>query len=169
MARPAKTTRARSGANRAKRDADAPEALDLDAYRDRLQAMKRQLETDLENRRQEASNLDGGAGEPGPGQHWEHAGYGDHLADDATELFEREKSLTLEGTLRDHLRQVESALDRIEAGTYGRCAVCGRPIGKERLNAIPETTLCLEHKAAAERESGSTGAVPSPNAWNVEA
>jgi len=161
MARSAKTTRAA-------RVADGTAALDLGEYRERLEAMQRQLETDLAAQRQDAVELDGGAGEPGPGQHWEHAGYGDHQADDATELFEREKALTLEGTLRDHLRQVETALKRMAAGAYGRCAVCDREIGAARLDVIPETTLCLEHKERAEREHGGGAGVPAPNAWNVE-
>ena len=161
MARSAKTTRAAQ-------EAVGTPALDLGAYRERLQAMQRQLGTDLDAQRQDAVELDGGAGEPGPGQHWEHAGYGDHQADDATELFEREKALTLEGTLRDHLRQVETALKRMAEGSYGRCAVCGRDIGAARLDVIPETTLCLEHKERAEREHGGARRRPGADAWNVE-
>jgi RNA polymerase-binding transcription factor DksA len=168
MARRAKTTGAAAGASGAEKEKGASAALDLGEFGERLQAMKRQLETDLDSQRQDSVEQDGGLGEPGPGQHWEHAGYGDHLADDATELFEREKALTLEGTLRDHLRQVDVALQRVADGTYGRCAVCGRAIGKERLDAIPETTLCLEHKEEAERERGVAAGVPAPNAWNVE-
>ena len=148
MARKAKNTGAAA-------ERGASDALDLNEYRDRLLAMKRQLEMDLLTLRQDEVSQDGGPGEPGPGQHWEHAGYGDHPADDATELFEREKTMTLERTLRDHQEQVETALGRIAAGSYGRCDVCGQPIGKERLDAIPETTLCLEHKAAAERQNGA--------------
>jgi RNA polymerase-binding transcription factor DksA len=154
MARKAKTTGAAADASGASQEKAASTALDLDEYRDRLLAMKRQLETDLLSLRQDEVEQDGGPGEPGPGQHWEHAGYGDHQADDATELFEREKAMTLERTLRDHQQQVETALGRIAAGSYGRCDVCGKPIGKERLDAIPEATLCLEHKAAAERGDG---------------
>jgi RNA polymerase-binding transcription factor DksA len=129
--------------------------LDVEKYRQRLQEMKAQLETDLANAQQDEVTQDGGPAEPGPGQHWEHTGYGDHLADDATELFEREKLLALDTTLRAHLRQVDRALKAIDEGTYGRCEVCGRPIGADRLRAIPETTLCLEHKAAAERQAGA--------------
>jgi RNA polymerase-binding transcription factor DksA len=129
--------------------------LNVQKYRRRLEEMKAQLESDVANNQQDEVAQDGGPGEPGPGQHWEHSGYGDHLADDATELFEREKLLSLETTLRGHLSQVERALKAIENGTYGKCEVCGRPIGAERLDAVPETTLCLEHKAAAERQAGA--------------
>jgi RNA polymerase-binding transcription factor len=42
------------------------------------------------------------------------------------------------------LEEVEAALERIEAGTYGTCQKCGREIGKQRLEAIPYTSLCVE-------------------------
>src|SRR5688572_32383113 len=92
---------------------------DLDSYRTRLQELKQQLEHDLEVSRQHSMSLSGGPDEPGSGQHWERSGYGDHQADDATEVFEREKELGLEQTLKAHLDQVERALKRVEAGTYG--------------------------------------------------
>jgi RNA polymerase-binding protein DksA len=129
----------------------ARDALDLDHYRTRLLDLKQQLEADLEAYRRGEQEIEGGLDEPGPGGHWEHAGYGDHLADDATEVFEKEKSVGLEMTLRDHLRHVEHALARIEEGTYGQCERCGKPIGKERLDALPETTLCIECKMQDER------------------
>jgi RNA polymerase-binding transcription factor DksA len=125
----------------------------VERYRQRLQKQHTQLENDLASLRQDEVTQDGGPGEPGPGQHWEHTGYGDHLADDATELFERAKGLTLERTLGDGLREVDEALRRIETGTYGACTVCGRPIGRERLDALPAASLCLEHQRAAERQS----------------
>jgi len=46
---------------------------------------------------------------------------------------------------------VDSALDRIAAGTYGWCARCGLPIGFARLEARPEATLCIACARAAER------------------
>ena len=49
-----------------------------------------------------------------------------HLADTATETYERELDEGLEEDAREQLRQIEKALGRIEAGTYGTCEVCGR-------------------------------------------
>ncbi|MDQ3702761.1 MAG: TraR/DksA C4-type zinc finger protein [Chloroflexota bacterium] len=146
--------------------ARTPAEIDVEQYRPRLVEMKGQLEADLAAYRRDEVDQDGGKDEPGSGQHWEHSGYGDHPADGATELFEREKNITLEQTLRDHLQLVEHALARVEEGTYGTCERCGRPIGAERLDAIPETTLCLEHKAEAER--GGSGGVATTNAWRAE-
>jgi RNA polymerase-binding transcription factor DksA len=127
--------------------------LEVERYRVRLAETKAQLELDLEAHRQRLANLDGGPDEPGPGGHWEHSGYGDHLADDATEVFEREKDLGLEQTLEGHLRQVEHALARIEQGAYGRCEQCGRAIAPARLDAMPEATLCIDCKAREEEQA----------------
>src|SRR5215210_2594353 len=115
--------------------------LNLDSARTRLHEMKMQLEHDIDTHRQSAMNLSGGPDEPGSGQHWERSGYGDHQADDATEVFEREKELGLELSLQAHLSQVDHALSRIEDGTYGQCERCGKQIAKARLEALPEATL----------------------------
>jgi DnaK suppressor protein len=67
-----------------------------------------------------------------------------HLADTASETFERELDEGLEeGALR-RLREVEEALTRIEEGTYGTCRICGREIPQERLEAVPWATLCID-------------------------
>ena len=66
-----------------------------------------------------------------------------HLADTASETYERELDEGLEEDAREQLRQVEEALARIEAGTYG-ISVCGKKIPLERLEAVPWTTLCID-------------------------
>ncbi len=58
---------------------------------------------------------------------------------------ERESDEVLEGIGAaglNELRQIKSALDRIENGTYGECASCGEAISQERLDAVPYTALC---------------------------
>jgi RNA polymerase-binding transcription factor DksA len=127
--------------------------LDVAQYQTRLREMKDQLERDLETHSQSVTMLSGGPDEPGSGQHWERSGYGDHQADDATELFEREKEVGLEQTLRAHMQQVNHALARIEDGTYGTCERCGKPIAKARLDAMPEATLCIECKGEIEQQA----------------
>lgn len=127
--------------------------LDLDSTRTRLREMQQQLQLDIDTHRERAMNLSGGPEEPGSGQHWERSGYGDHQADDATEVFEREKEQGLELSLQAHLDQVNHALARVEAGTYGECETCGKPIAKARLEALPEATQCIDCKAAAEAKT----------------
>ena len=56
----------------------------------------------------------------------------------------------------DELRAVQAALGRIESGSYGLCASCGRQIDPERLRAIPETPLCIDCASRAERHTAET-------------
>ncbi len=49
------------------------------------------------------------------------------------------------------LREIDKALERMKDGTYGLCEVCGKPIEEKRLEALPWTTLCIEHAAEAEK------------------
>jgi DnaK suppressor protein len=70
-------------------------------------------------------------------------GYGNHMADDATEAFEQAKDLALRQNLERLLDQVDDALEKFEAGTYGLCEQCGREIDPARLKALPHATLCL--------------------------
>jgi RNA polymerase-binding transcription factor DksA len=59
--------------------------------------------------------------------------------------------MSLANNARDMLLQTERALSRIALGTYGICEVCGKPIGKYRLQAFPRATLCMACKQAEER------------------
>ena len=67
-----------------------------------------------------------------------------HLADAASETYERELDEGLEEDAQAQLREVDDALARIEAGTYGTCTVCGKEIPVERLEAVPWTKLCID-------------------------
>ena len=69
--------------------------------------------------------------------------YDDHPADLASETFEREKDLALEGNIQDLLDKVNTALEKIEDGTYGLCDSCGVEINPNRLEALPWASLCL--------------------------
>jgi RNA polymerase-binding transcription factor DksA len=63
----------------------------------------------------------------------------------------REQQLTLAASIRGRRDQVEAALQRLDAGTYGRCSTCGEPIPAERLEACPWVTECVACKRAHER------------------
>ena len=67
--------------------------------------------------------------------------------EEATESFELEKRLALEKQVREHLAEVEHALDKFEKGTYGLCDSCGQPIAPDRLEALPRASLCVNCKA----------------------
>ena len=70
-------------------------------------------------------------------------GYGNHMADDATEAFEQAKELALHENARQLLAQVTDALDRFDQGTYDTCKQCKAKIDPARLEALPYAILCL--------------------------
>jgi DnaK suppressor protein len=74
----------------------------------------------------------------------ENMGYGNHMADDATEAFEQAKDLSVRTRLEDMLGDVEDALRKFDSGTYGVCESCGNRIDWARLEAKPEARLCIK-------------------------
>ena len=76
-----------------------------------------------------------------------------HQADMGTETFERERDLSILERVEAELADVEHAIRRLDEGTYGLCEACGRPIGDERLEAMPAARFCLDHQEEAEREA----------------
>jgi DnaK suppressor protein len=73
--------------------------------------------------------------------------------EEATESFELERRLSLEKRLREQLAEVEHALKKFENGTYGLCDNCGQLINPERLEALPQASLCLDCKARLAKEA----------------
>lgn len=67
-----------------------------------------------------------------------------HMADMGSDNFEQEFTLSLMENEEGTLEAIESALERIEAGTFGECEECGVKIPKARLNAIPYAALCIK-------------------------
>jgi RNA polymerase-binding transcription factor DksA len=76
-----------------------------------------------------------------------------HQADVATELFDRERDLSILETVEAELADVEHALRRLDEGSYGTCEACGKPIGEERLEALPATRFCIDDQALADSEA----------------
>lgn len=76
-----------------------------------------------------------------------------HPGDLGTEVFERGKDLALANHDELHLERIDGALERIADGSYGICTSCGQPISYDRLNAVPETSYCIEHTPQREVSS----------------
>ena len=108
----------------------------------------------LEERERVVSAL-GHIHEENPGSLQDETGeetmFDNHLGDTATATFDRELGYTLEENEEHLLAEIDAALRRIDDGTYGTCRVCGRPIGEERLEAVPWTTLCIDDARKQER------------------
>ena len=66
--------------------------------------------------------------------------------------FDQELTLSLLGSEKDALDQIEAAIERIEDGSYGRCETCGVKIPKSRLEAIPYAAQCVQ--CASQQEEG---------------
>jgi len=73
-----------------------------------------------------------------------------HLAETATATLGREIDYTLGDNAEQVIAEIDGALKRIEDGTYGTCTNCGREIPRERLEANPWASLCIDCKRKAE-------------------
>jgi RNA polymerase-binding transcription factor DksA len=82
----------------------------------------------------------------------EMAGYSLHMADSGTDNFDRDFALSLLSSDQDAVYEIEEALKRIEKNTYGVCELTGKPIPKERLEAIPWTRFTVQAQAQLERD-----------------
>ncbi|MBB4826083.1 YteA family regulatory protein [Sporosarcina luteola] len=76
--------------------------------------------------------------------------YDNHPADMGTELFDRQKDMALNEHADAEIGKVDDALEAIQNGTYGKCEVCHEDIPYERLEALPYTTVCIEHTSEKE-------------------
>jgi RNA polymerase-binding transcription factor DksA len=70
--------------------------------------------------------------------------YGQHMADAGTDTFDRDFALSMVANEQEALSEVEAAIQRIKAGTYGVCESTGKPIAKDRLMAVPFTRYSAE-------------------------
>jgi len=119
-------------------------AIETDRFRETLLEERQRVEAAIQNLHDEH-----------PGTLVEDSGeetaYDNHLADTATETYDRELDYTLEENSEHVLAEIDAALKRIEEGTYGTCTNCDRPIAVERLEALPWATLCIDCQRDRER------------------
>ncbi len=80
-------------------------------------------------------------------------GIGNHMADDATEVFNQEAQVSLKHNEQHVLEQIELALRRMDQGTYGVCERCGREIDFARLKAQPYARFCMACQRLIENEA----------------
>jgi DnaK suppressor protein len=121
-------------------------AVDTERFRELLLERRAAVANALDNlHRENAGSLEDETGELVSGS------ADQHMADTATETVEREIGNTLEEHDERLLGEIDAALARIEAGTYGKCVNCGAQIPAERLEAMPWATLCIDCKRLEER------------------
>ena len=71
------------------------------------------------------------------------SGYSFHMADAATDNYDREFSLNLASDSQKLIYAIDEALDRIKDKTYGKCLKCNKEIARKRLQAVPYAILCI--------------------------
>lgn len=114
-------------------------------YRARL--LEEQARTDVD-----LAGLDSEMVDLGISQQIEGGGAGNHIADDATDVMEQQRNLALIANLQDRRRDIVHSLERLDAGTYGICERCQKPIAPERLEALPFAALCIECQSLEDNE-----------------
>lgn len=123
-----------------------PSDLDLDHFRGLLMAQHAQISRALVAIHADSStSLEDATGE------LNSSSLDDHLGDLATETHDREVEFGLEENADEVISEIDAALKRIDEATYGVCAACGKPIGKERLEARPWATLCIDDQRRQEQ------------------
>ncbi|MBL7130699.1 MAG: TraR/DksA C4-type zinc finger protein [Candidatus Omnitrophica bacterium] len=79
------------------------------------------------------------------------SGYTYHMADVATDNYDREFSLGLADNERDILYEIDVALQKIKDGSFGLCEECSKPISKTRLKAVPYAKSCIKCQQTKEK------------------
>jgi DnaK suppressor protein len=72
------------------------------------------------------------------------SGYSIHMADVASDNYERELSLGLAANERELLHKIDNALKRLKDRDFGECEACGKAIGLKRLSAVPYAMMCIK-------------------------
>ena len=119
-------------------------ALDTEQFRSTLLEERERVERAIANLRDDhPGTADDEVEEvPGPSDN--------HIAETATATLDREIDFTLEENSAQVLTEIDAALQRIDDGTYGTCASCGKDIAPERLEAHPWAALCIDCARRAE-------------------
>jgi len=79
------------------------------------------------------------------------SGYSLHMADMASDSYDRELSLNIAGEVQEIVYEIDDALKRMEEGSFGKCITCGKKIPQKRLNAVPYAKYCIQCKSKEEK------------------
>lgn len=112
---------------------------DLEHFKNKLLKEKEESEKEIERLKERAENIEDDFDDRQSGQ--DH-----HPGDVASDAQIKKTSFTLLEKQREKHQKIEAALERIESGTYGVCLNSGKPIAKERLEAIPYAMHAVDAK-----------------------
>lgn len=114
-------------------------ARDLEAFRTLLVQLRNEVAGDIDDLENDAFSTDGDRLSV------------DNPADIGSESFSQEFSLELLQRDEATLVEIDEAIDRVDAGSFGLCESCEEPIPKARLQAMPYTRNCVDCQRKAER------------------
>jgi DnaK suppressor protein len=112
----------------------------LEHFRSLLLEQRRQATEDLHTERAAALDRDDGV---------------EDIGDESESDLERSTAFDLAGRESQLIEEIDEALQRIDDGTYGQCARCGKPIDEKRLEAMPTARYDAECQAAIEAAQGT--------------
>jgi len=118
------------------------EEKDLLLFKDRLEAMKDEINSDVEQTLNEMTSQTGNIPDPN---------------DRASVESDRSFELRIRGRERKLMEKIEEALGRIDDGSYGICAGCGEDIAIKRLEARPVAKFCIDCKTRQEQREKEQG------------
>jgi len=85
-----------------------------------------------------------------------------HTVDEASDDAERERAFLFASREGRYLHHLEEALDRIARGVFGLCRTCGKPISRDRLEAVPHASLCILCKSKEEKSRSKDAGALTP-------
>ena len=112
---------------------------DIERFKKRLLDMRAQYTNLVRHVKEEVKSAD------------ESKGYSQHQADEGTDDFDRSISLQISDEEFKILRQIDRALEKIEANTYGVCDITNEEISLARLEAIPYATMTVKAQEMLEK------------------
>jgi RNA polymerase-binding protein DksA len=111
---------------------------ELQHFKELILERRRKAKDDVERMRNQIEDSKEQAGD--------NTAYSFHMADAGTDAMEREKLHLMIARQQKYIGYLDRALERIKNGTYGICKVTGKPIAKERLEAVPHTEISIKAK-----------------------
>ncbi len=112
---------------------------EIEAFKQQLQLMRKQLTQSLRNVSEEVKSKD------------EAKGYSQHQADEGTDDFDQRISIEVSVEEQGLIRKIDRALEKIEEGTYGVCDISGNEIPIKRLEAIPYANMTVQAQEKLEK------------------
>ncbi len=125
-----------------KKELDRYKKLLLKKKEEIQRAMKHIEEDNLKSPREAAGDL---------------SGYSLHIADSATDSYDREFSLGLATSAQRIIYEIDEALKRLSEKDFGNCLTCNKPINKRRLTAIPYASMCIQCQSKEETKRRGIG------------